>query len=277
VNTHSLRARLTLWYTMTLVVVLLLFGVDVLLVQQRFGMRRADRELETVNATLVNLFREELGELDDPATAATEAITAIASLGDAAAILDAGGSPLAARLEGLSLEEAEVAWGRRRRVDRWRGQSRVARPLFAAAVRRCGRDARGRASACGSGARTGRSARGDVRGDPGSAAAGRSGRLVARVDRTAAGSRHGTACRQPTADWPRRSGTAAEGRGTRTTGAGVQRAGRATADGTEHAASVHGRLPRTSCEHRSPSFARPPRSRSVATTATRWSIARRWR
>ena len=87
-NTHSLRARLTLWYTMTLVVVLLLFGVDVLLVQQRFGMRRADRELETVNATLVNLFREELGELDDPATAATEAITAIASLGDAAAILD---------------------------------------------------------------------------------------------------------------------------------------------------------------------------------------------
>lgn len=104
-NTHSLRARLTLWYTMTLVVVLLLFGADVLVVQQRFGMRRADRELETVSATLVNLFLEELGELDDPPTAAKEAITAIASLGDAAAILDARGSPLAERLDGLTLEE----------------------------------------------------------------------------------------------------------------------------------------------------------------------------
>ena len=94
-NTHSLRARLTLWYTMTLVAVLLLFGADVLVVQQRFGMSRADRELDTVQTTLVNLFREELRELDAPATAAQEAITAIASLGDAAAIFDARGAPLA--------------------------------------------------------------------------------------------------------------------------------------------------------------------------------------
>jgi heavy metal sensor kinase len=102
---HSLRARLTIWYTVTLVIVLMLFGGDVLVVQRRFGIRRADRELETVQATLVNLFREELRELDDPPTAAREAITATASLGDAAAILDARGAPLAARLEGLSLDD----------------------------------------------------------------------------------------------------------------------------------------------------------------------------
>jgi heavy metal sensor kinase len=104
-KTHSLRSRLTLWYTVTLVIVLTLFGGDVLVVQQRFGIRRADRELETVQATLVNLFREELRELDDPATAAREAIAATASFGDAAAILDARGSPLAVRLEGLSLAD----------------------------------------------------------------------------------------------------------------------------------------------------------------------------
>jgi hypothetical protein len=104
-KTHSLRGRLTLWYTVTLVVVLVLFGVDVLVVQQRFGLRRADRELETVNQTLGNLFREELRELDDPMTAAREACAAIASLGDAVAILDAQGAPLAAQLGGLSLAD----------------------------------------------------------------------------------------------------------------------------------------------------------------------------
>src|SRR6266550_3168623 len=98
---HSLRARLTLWYTVTLVAVLVLFGVDVLVAQQRLGLRRADRELETVRETLANLFREELRELDDPATAAAEASSAIASLGDAVAILDARGAPLAVKAAGL--------------------------------------------------------------------------------------------------------------------------------------------------------------------------------
>ena len=102
---HSLRARLTLWYMVTLVVVLVLFGIDVLVVQQRFGLRRADRELDTVRATLANLFREELSELDDPATAAAEASTSIASLGDAVAILDAHGVPLAVKAQGLPADD----------------------------------------------------------------------------------------------------------------------------------------------------------------------------
>src|SRR6185503_19920597 len=104
-RTLSLRARLTLWYAVTLVVVVVIFGVDVLLVQQRFGVRRVDRELDTVHATLANVLREEMGELNDATLAATEARDAMASLGDAIAILDSRGEPLAAELNGLPLAE----------------------------------------------------------------------------------------------------------------------------------------------------------------------------
>lgn len=101
----SLRGRLTLWYTVALVVVLVLFGVDVLVVQARLGIRRADSELDSVHATLATVLREELRELDSPALAATEAKNAIASLGDAIVILDDSGAPLAVQLEGLTLPQ----------------------------------------------------------------------------------------------------------------------------------------------------------------------------
>ncbi len=108
-RTLSLRARLTLWYTIALVVVLALFGVYVLIVQYRLGIRRADRELDSVHATLATILREELRELDSPALAATEACNAIASLGDAVAILDAGGHALATRLDRLALRDVMPA------------------------------------------------------------------------------------------------------------------------------------------------------------------------
>ena len=107
----SLRGRLTLWYTVALVVVLVLFGVDVLVVEARLGIRRADRELDSVHATLATVLREELRELDSPELAATEAKNAIASLGNAIAILDANGVPLATQLEGLTLPEIAPAAG----------------------------------------------------------------------------------------------------------------------------------------------------------------------
>jgi len=109
VKTLSLRARLTLWYMVALVVVLVLFGADVLVIQHRLGIRRADRELDNIHATLTNILREELKELDSPALAATEARDAIASRGGAIAILDARGNPLATRLDRLTL--ADVAPG----------------------------------------------------------------------------------------------------------------------------------------------------------------------
>ena len=103
--TLSLRARLTLWYTIALVLVLGLFGGDVLIEQKRLGIRRADQELESVQATLATILREELRELDAPELAAREAKDAMQSLGDGIVILDGSGRPLAAQLDRLTLTD----------------------------------------------------------------------------------------------------------------------------------------------------------------------------
>jgi len=99
----SLRLRLTLWYTVALVVVLCLGGADVLLVQGRLGVRRVDRELEATIATVANVIRAELEEKESPRTAAEEARATVAAPGRAIAILDARGVPLSAAWSGLTL------------------------------------------------------------------------------------------------------------------------------------------------------------------------------
>ena len=101
----SLRARLTLWYTIALVIVLGLFSADIFVEQKRLGIRRADEELAHVHATLANVFREELRELDSPDVAAREAKDAIRTLGDEIAVLDRGGRPLATQLDRLTLAD----------------------------------------------------------------------------------------------------------------------------------------------------------------------------
>ena len=103
----SLRARLTLFYTVTLVAVLLIFAADVLITQNRLGLRRADAELNDVHATLAGIVGEELGEHDAPDVAANEARGALGSLGMAIAIFDSHGSPITTGLGPLTL--ADVA------------------------------------------------------------------------------------------------------------------------------------------------------------------------
>jgi heavy metal sensor kinase len=101
-KTLSLRARLTIWYTVALVAMLVVFGVVVLMQQKRLGLRRADRELDSMHETLVNILRAELKELESPELAALEARDTIASLGDAIVILDSRGVPLATQLGRLT-------------------------------------------------------------------------------------------------------------------------------------------------------------------------------
>ena len=101
----SLRARLTLWYTITLVLVIGLFGGNVLIEQKRLGIRRADRDLDSVHATLATIFQEELRELDAPELAAREAKDAMRSLGDGIVILDGRDRPLASQLDRLTLAD----------------------------------------------------------------------------------------------------------------------------------------------------------------------------
>jgi two-component system OmpR family sensor kinase len=102
-GTMSLRARLTLWYTLALFVVLCLFGADVLWQLNRIGMRRVDRDLDALTATLANVVQDELRELGDPMLAAPDARDTVTAPGRAIAILDARGRVLAARWSGLEL------------------------------------------------------------------------------------------------------------------------------------------------------------------------------
>ena len=102
-KTLSLRARLTLWYTVALVVVLALFGADVLVAQKRLGVRRADAEIADVHATVAKILGEELREHDSPAEAASEAREALGSLNVAIAIFNDRGAPLATGLGALTL------------------------------------------------------------------------------------------------------------------------------------------------------------------------------
>ena len=101
----SLRARLTLWYTLALLVVLCLFGANVLWQQRRIGTRRVDRELEALTATLTNVMQDELNEQDELSTAAVESTTTVTAPGRSLAILDEQGRTLGARWSGLELRD----------------------------------------------------------------------------------------------------------------------------------------------------------------------------
>jgi heavy metal sensor kinase len=102
VKTLSLRARLTVWYTIALAGVLALFSVQLLWVQERLGVRRIDRELDGIAATLANVVRSELKEHNSPMGAAEEARNTVALRGRAVAIFDAEDRPLVAEWSGLT-------------------------------------------------------------------------------------------------------------------------------------------------------------------------------
>ena len=106
-----LRARLMLAYTSALLVVLAVFCAIVLWQQGRIGLRRVDRELVGLSATLANVLRDELTEKDGPVEAAEEARNLMTVAGRAIAILDARGAVLAARWNGLELPSGTTTDG----------------------------------------------------------------------------------------------------------------------------------------------------------------------
>ena len=101
--TLSLRARLTVWYTVALLIVLALGGAIVLWQQGRIGLARVDRQLRDLTATVANLMQDELSEDPVLATAAHEVQVTISAPGRAVAILDRTGHPVAAGWNGLNL------------------------------------------------------------------------------------------------------------------------------------------------------------------------------
>jgi two-component system, OmpR family, sensor kinase len=102
----SLRARLTLWYSLALLVVSVAFAATVVWQQGRIGMRRVDRELDDLSATLANVLRDELSEMPNPKAAAEEVQRTMASSDRATAVLEGDGHVLAASWSGLTLQTA---------------------------------------------------------------------------------------------------------------------------------------------------------------------------
>ena len=121
----DLRARFALWYTMALLVVLSAFGATVLWQQRRIGIRRVDRELAGLSATLENVVRDELNEKDDPTTAAREAAGTVDAPGRALAILDAQDRVLAARWNGLEIRAPLRGASQIRNVETVNGAWRI--------------------------------------------------------------------------------------------------------------------------------------------------------
>jgi signal transduction histidine kinase len=102
----SLRLRLTVWYSLALLVTMSLGGAVVLREQARVGMRRVDRELDAFAGTLRGVLADELMEHDDVAVAAEDARRTVTIPGRAVAILDATGHPLTADWGRLKLGDA---------------------------------------------------------------------------------------------------------------------------------------------------------------------------
>ena len=121
-----LRTRLTAWYTGVLAVVLALFALTVIWQEGRIGLRRVDRDLDGLTATLTGILQEELLEIDPPPKAAKEVLEALLGSGRYVAILDGDGRALALSPGGPPFVIAPTAgkdgptWAETTADGRWR-------------------------------------------------------------------------------------------------------------------------------------------------------------
>ena len=199
-TTLSLRARLTLWYTLALVVVLVPVRRRRVVGPGRH--RRASRRSRAGrrDATVANVIRGELSEHATPASAAEEARRTVDRGRDARSRFSTRqGAPLAASWNGLELRAAPVR--RRPRTDRLdRADAGRAPGAFTPSRRafdahdadRC--SSRARSPTCG--ASSTRCRKRWWSAIPHRAAARRRRRVLARLGRTPADHRHGAAGRR---------------------------------------------------------------------------------
>ena len=101
---QTIRARLTLWYTAVLFVVLVLFGAWVYVVESRLRLGAIDAELRRTGAAVAAGIADELDEGASLAVAASEAYKDFVVPGRALAVLDGAGVPF----EGTSLASIEI-------------------------------------------------------------------------------------------------------------------------------------------------------------------------
>ena len=111
IRSLSLRARLTLWYSLVLLAVSALFAAVVVWQQGRIGMRRVDREIEALTSTFENVLKDELTEMPSAAAAAVEAHKTLAAPGHSLVVLDRSGRVMAGTWKGPNVDESIVARG----------------------------------------------------------------------------------------------------------------------------------------------------------------------
>jgi signal transduction histidine kinase len=123
----SLRARLTAFCAAVVLLAVLGFGIDVWWLQGRLGIRRVDRDLTRLTATVAGVIGNELAE--DPANrieAAEEASRTVTTSGQSAAVFDVVGRPLAPVADDgdqrlpSSLAGGPVTWTEPRPGGAWR-------------------------------------------------------------------------------------------------------------------------------------------------------------
>jgi heavy metal sensor kinase len=99
--TPSLRARLTIWYTLTLFVVLSLFSAGLLWQQERVALGRVDGELAALGAGATSVLRDEIREQPDASAAALDVLETFQTPNRLLVIADERGQVLAEDWEGL--------------------------------------------------------------------------------------------------------------------------------------------------------------------------------
>ena len=90
----SLRARLTAWYSLLLVLTLAVFSAAVLWLHWQLLLEQFDEGLTSVTATAGNVVEEELNETDLP-SAAAEMVAVVRVPDGRVQVLDASGKPIA--------------------------------------------------------------------------------------------------------------------------------------------------------------------------------------
>ena len=125
-----LRTRITAWYCLVLAIILMVFALTITWQQGAIGLRRVDRELVAMTATLSTLLQDELAEADTPQLAATEVVQTLATTGRTVAIATGRGQLLASAPGAPPLQSAgasgnqDQTWTTNSADGRWRVSSR---------------------------------------------------------------------------------------------------------------------------------------------------------
>jgi two-component system OmpR family sensor kinase len=130
--TLSIRARLTLWYTIVLCGVLVASGYALLVAQARLSLRQLDAELARISQTVGGVMGNELDEREDPAAAAADTRDGLAVPGWTVAIASASGDLLAGTYTLLRQEDVRAA-----NIGAWRADGAGEARTILATVGEC--------------------------------------------------------------------------------------------------------------------------------------------